>query len=355
MVDEGLTQPAQSGSGAGNAGDMKRWLVIAAAMAIAVAAWRVEAAATIGRALGAAGVPLSAAFGLIALALAAALVAWLALARARRERRAANRLKALVGGVGAARPAAPHPIAVAKAEMRTPPRPASDEPVAPIELLLQPVVDQSLNAAAGFDAVFSGSSPGGEVETDRARLRVAAEAMALRPAALDEKRPVFVAVSAAFLKDPNSRHFLASLMRGRPNVARGLKLIAPAHLRLARPDDFPRLGVDLALTGEAMAGAPPPARASHFRLAADDLLSPHAARRLTAWRKVEWARAQGLVVIATGIGEAGDAARLVDMGVDLMTGPALAGPLRLRAVAVEDESVPARRLHRRPGPGRAAG
>lgn len=313
---------------------MKRWLAVPVAFAAIVLAWRQGVSAMAAHSMSS-GLPFVAAFGLAVLA---GILAAVSVRRSRKASRELNRLSGMVsatvgegpGGRGAVRV----PGAVAHMAADIP-----EDDVRHCEILLQPIVSLARNEAVAFDAVAdagAGGIPAG-VEADRRFLLSVIREMALRPRELGGENLVFAAVSAEFLADPASRGFVAAALRGKPNVARGLRLrVAPAALAMlsGRPD----LPVGLALDGASSSGGSV-AGLTHVRLPAAALLHSRAERRLPALHAVDAAQSAGLAVIATGIESREDASRLADLGVDLVVGPGISPPLRLRPVGERPETV----------------
>jgi glycerophosphoryl diester phosphodiesterase len=140
---------------------------------------------------------------------------------------------------------------------------------------------------------------------------------------------------------------MTSLVRGKPSLARGLCLrlrTVPEGAALAALAAMTHGGIAVsALPRHAGLGSLASAGVSHIRVPAGDLVDPYSARRIPAWQAVEAARSAGLSVIAVGVGTMEDAARLLDEGIDLMSGPAFAEPKRLRATERDRELPEARR------------
>lgn len=230
------------------------------------------------------------------------------------------------------------------------PSPVSGIETAQPDLAFQPIVSLSRNEAVAFDAVdlTADVADRDPLSWDIAVLRAAAEAVVLRPEALGLKSLVFVPVSAAFLADPGARTTISTLVRGRPALARGLCLRLHSLPERAALESL----AGLSLGGVAVSRLPEAGETavlaslgvSHLRVVADELLNPYAARRIPAWQAVEAARAAGLAIIACGVTSIDDATRLLDQGIDLMSGTAFSGPRRLRAL--EEQAEPSLARHR---------
>ncbi|MBK8455986.1 MAG: EAL domain-containing protein [Phyllobacteriaceae bacterium] len=319
---------------------MKRWIVLGAIAA--ALAWRLVSLESIAERIGSM-TQIAVAVGIAGIGVAVAVVA---LWRVRAVTRKANQLGMMISATRHAEKAA--------SGARTPasPAPAADRAtarsgMANIEIMMQPVVALSRNEAVGYDAVFPGLDQD-DPASDRARLGAAVEAMAVHPHVLGLNGIVFVAVSAAFLFDPTARSFLAALVRGKPNVVAGLRLClgltpgrSPATTELAGlPVGLawcgPTAHPDIAMMAEL--------GVTHWRIPAAALLDTHSARRLAALQIAELARTKGMQVIATDVSCREDAARLLELGIDLMSGGGIAPPMRLRqsvaapAMATESSS-----------------
>ncbi|MFZ1680191.1 MAG: hypothetical protein WAT70_04165, partial [Rhizobiaceae bacterium] len=66
------------------------------------------------------------------------------------------------------------------------------------------------------------------------------------------------------------------------------------------------------------------------RLPAAALTSHQSHRRVAGWEMSEAAQTDGYTVIADGVRETDEINSLVDIGIDLMSGPVFPGPLKLR-------------------------
>lgn len=323
---------------------MGRWLFLALASALLGLALRRLGVFAPGGAVDLAlasplAVPVLASLTVVALAIAIS-----ARRRADRAEAEAGRLAALFEAGG--RPViAPPPLSP---ELPAP-RPHAKQPQAeqkvtatPAGLLVQPVVALSSRRVVAYVA-----APFDPID-DRGVLAAAAEAIALRPDTLG-RAPLFVPVGDRLLSDPVLPSLIAGLVRGRPAVARSLALLAPANALAGAPPGLAALGLPAIAADKPFADGDWAALrlrgVSHFRLKVADLLDASPGRRLRQREAIEQARAAGLAVLADGVADEGEPARLIDLGVDLVSGPLFAAPMRLKAI--ETDGAEASRLNRR--------
>lgn len=230
------------------------------------------------------------------------------------------------------------------------------------DLALQPIVSASTNAAAGFEVFASLPLEGGThvelrhpVETaargeaaafERILITTALQAARRRLGAASVAMPLHVAVSDALLADSKALGEVLDVLQFYPDLAGCLVLSMPhallgggAHAQAL--DLIAAKGVRFAAEGgtdEAEAGSPRAAAGLHFlEVTASRLLDREQAnpRSLSGRSMAEWAAIEKLDIIATGVGSDEDVAGLLDLGVDLMSGPRFGGPKRLRPEGAE--------------------
>ncbi|MDW6024086.1 EAL domain-containing protein [Mesorhizobium sp. BAC0120] len=226
------------------------------------------------------------------------------------------------------------------------------------EIALQPIVSVSGGAAIGFDVYASLPLEGGErIELGRPakqsqQARAAAFERILLTAALQAGRkrpgavslPLHVAISEALLSHRDELGGAIDLLQSDPNVAQLCVLSVPAHLsdRSSRHrqalDLLAATGVGFAVEGWNEADGPDQpsyGEAAYLKLSVDRLLDRERQRRkLTpAMMIVEQASAAKLAIIATKVATDEDAVALLDLGIDLMSGPRFGGPKLLKPEA----------------------
>jgi len=231
------------------------------------------------------------------------------------------------------------------------------------DLALQPIVSASTNAAAGFEVFASLPLEGGThvelrhpVETaargeaaafERILITTALQAARRRLGAASAAMPLHVAVSDALLADSKALGAVLDMLQFYPDLAGCLVLSMPhallggggAHAQAL--DLIAAKGVRFAAEGgtdEAEAGSPRAAAGLRFlkvtasRLLDREQANPHS---LSGRSMAEWAAIEKLEIIATGVGTDEDVTGLLDLGVDLMSGPRFGGPKRLRPEGAE--------------------
>lgn len=226
------------------------------------------------------------------------------------------------------------------------------------DIALQPIVSVALSAATGFEVFASLQLEGGQRFDLRRPAHAAARAEAasfehiLLKTALQASRkrlgeasaamPMHVAVSDAILADGKQFGALAEMLQFYPDLARSLVLSLPAALLDPAGQHGPALdllagkGVRLAAEGwnePADADDPiGPAGLSFVKITANRLLDRERSRHglEPAAAIVERAAAANLTIIATDVTSDEDAVGLIDLGIDLMSGPRFGGPKRLK-------------------------
>lgn len=226
-----------------------------------------------------------------------------------------------------------------------------------LELSLRPVVSLSRGSAAAFDVFGHFAGPDGQPldvgrlfdeapGLDRAGFErlLAQEALhASRRIVVDStEAPLHVPVSAALLQSASDREALVARLRAHGSAARSIVFDLPAAL-LPAPDDvqaaldaFAGCGVGLAVEcgdgDTADFGRLRDAGIGAVRFPVGRLLGRTRARKNhpSGIEVTDAAHAAGIAVIADGVNSDDDAMALVDLGVDLMTGPRFSGPRRLR-------------------------
>lgn len=226
------------------------------------------------------------------------------------------------------------------------------------DISLEPIISVAHGSAAGFEVFASLPLEDGQ----RLDLRRPAETASLADAAIFERillkaalqagrrklgsasasMPLHVAISGALLSSPTELDATVELLRAYPDLAQSFVLSVPtglldssAQYRQAL-EPFTAKSVRLALEGwsdAANAGNPSAvAGASFVKISANRLLDrERPRRRLTpASAILDQAAAGGLTLIATGVESDEDAVSLLDLGVDLMSGPRFGGPKRFK-------------------------
>lgn len=219
-----------------------------------------------------------------------------------------------------------------------------------IELDLQPIVSISQGMAVGHEAVGLVQPAGGEpVRLGRAdfdlpgisaasceRLMVFAAAAAIerRSGHAGEATPLHVAISGALLDHGSEFAAVLTLLGQHPALSRSIILSVPAAA-IADGQHGQALAL-LAETGarlaaEGWSGSPEELEAMHrhgvsmLKLPAAQLLNQPPASAQTIETLLRRAAVANLPVVATDVAGDEDAVRLIDLGVNLMTGPRFAG------------------------------
>lgn len=220
-----------------------------------------------------------------------------------------------------------------------------------VELSLQPIVSISQGAAVGFD-VYAHLDLGDGRSTDirratdlvrssdqaafeRCLVLLAAQAARRRLGDAGETMPLHVAISAPLLEHAAELVVVLDLFRQYPALAQSLVLSVPAELFATDTVGLERLasaGIRLAAEGEAS----PVATLNKFgaafvKLPATALLEAEetgkAARRMEELLDAS----AGIQLIVTDVAQDEQAVRLIDIGIDLMTGARFSGPRLLRS------------------------
>jgi EAL domain-containing protein (putative c-di-GMP-specific phosphodiesterase class I) len=225
------------------------------------------------------------------------------------------------------------------------------------EIALQPIVSVSRSAAIGFDVYASLPVEGGErielrrpakrtergeaAAFERILIATTLQAGRKRLGAASVNMPLHAAVSEAILSDSKELGAVLELLQLYPNLARSFVLSAPTILfdpsseHRQALDLLAAKGVRFAAEGWSEAGGadqPRYAEAIYLKLSANRLLDrEHPGRKLTpATTIIEQATADKLAIIATKVATDEDAVALLDLGIDLMSGPRFGGPKRLK-------------------------
>lgn len=227
-----------------------------------------------------------------------------------------------------------------------------------VELSLQPIVSIAQGAAVGFD-VYAHLDLGDGRSTDirratdlvrsseqaafeRSLVMLAAQAARRRLGDAGEAMPLHVAISAPLLEHAAELAVVLDLFRQYPALAQSLVLSVPAGLFETATASLERLaaaGVRLAAEGERS----PVAALGKFgvafiKLPASALLNAretgNAARRMDELLDAP----AGMQLIVTDVAEDEQAVRLIDLGIDLMSGARFSGPRLLRALGTGNAS-----------------
>lgn len=268
----------------------------------------------------------------------------------------------------------PHPAAAGRRRLKPNPEDAIETRLASaldddtLEVSLQPIVSVARNAGVAFD-VHACIEVDGQThhvhrlasDTPQIERRVFEKTLVLRAAEIARRRlgarseplPLHCPISAALLEDAQACAEIAELVSIHPVLADQLVLSIDAR-HLATVDAKTRPGFDrLASSGLGFAaeGWDRPAeevatlrdRATIcLKVRADRLLDRSRIRRAAAPGTDLAAAALScdLVLVATEIRSDEDAVELLDLGIDLMSGPRFAEPMRLRPPAALAVSPP---------------
>lgn len=324
--------------------------VIAGSVALFSAGWAASAAAA-GPLRGIiAGWSFAAILVVIVLILVVAVaIAWLAVARARRLRREMNRMSRLVATRSAAEAPPSVAVPVAASRQRSP---VADEPgmvmgsatdadrPTPLEPVMFAIVSASSNRLSGLDLRIAGTPARrpGNAREERDLVAAAIDLAARRAAEWPERLALHVPVTRQFLSDSAATLELARRVRLRRDLSETLVLDLPladllACAPLASFASIARAGLRVSVSGAFDAADARRLRGMgvvFVRLPAASLASHQSHRRATGWEMSEVAQTAGFSVIADGVSETDGIPQLVDIGIDLMSGPAFPGPLKLR-------------------------
>jgi cyclic-di-GMP phosphodiesterase TipF (flagellum assembly factor) len=245
---------------------------------------------------------------------------------------------------------------------------AAGIPAGPLEICLEPIISVSDSAAIGFEAYADVRLADGEEEPLR-RLgdhvglndRIAFERALLDAAATVSRRqlgqdgkplPIHVAVSTAFLEDPGASERLIDLFRLHPDLETrivlsldkapetGSSLLASgAMAKMARAGV--RFACETAPDGEDGLSRLSLAGFTILKLPVRRLLDRQRGRNaLPAADIPRQADAAKVMLVVSGVATDEDVLALLDLGVDVMSGPRFSGPRRLRpAMAQETGAV----------------
>ncbi|HEY6633452.1 MAG TPA: EAL domain-containing protein [Rhizobiaceae bacterium] len=234
------------------------------------------------------------------------------------------------------------------------------------DLSLQPIIAAGRGEAGGFEVHFHVQPQDGKpVDIRRLaqpvagvdpaafeRLAVVASTEAARRGLGDvsEKMPLHIAVSSALLDDGLEFATVLDIFKLHPALAKSVVMSLPAELvqsgQHAAALDL-LSGLEIRLAAEDWSGSQADldtlkkAGVAVVKIAAARLLDRAKPRKgqPTGAALAPMAEAAGVEIVATDVGSEEDAVRLIDMGVDLMSGERLSAPRRLRA-----DAVAARRL-----------
>lgn len=223
------------------------------------------------------------------------------------------------------------------------------------DISLQPIVSLADSIAVGFEVFASLALEGGQ----RVDLRRPAEPATPSQAAAFERilfmtamqtgrkrlgpastnMPLHVALSEALLGDGKEFGAVLETLQFYPDLARSLVLSLPASVfdsaqHRQALDLLSSRGVPLAAEGWFEDGQEAaPSGLSFIKIQANRLLDREKTRRRYASGPaiVEWAARQKVTILAIDVMSDEDAVTLLDLGVELMTGPRFGGPKRLKA------------------------
>jgi cyclic-di-GMP phosphodiesterase TipF (flagellum assembly factor) len=226
------------------------------------------------------------------------------------------------------------------------------------DISLQPIVSVARSAATGFEVFANLPLEGGQridvrrpaeaaasAETaifERILLNAALQAGRKRLGAASVSMPLHVAISEAMLGDSKEFSAVLDMLQFYPDLSRSFVLSMPAGLldpsgQYAQALDLLAAGgVRFAAEGwnEAANAAAPVGVAglTFVKIPANRLLDRERARRklVPATTIIERIAADNVTVVATEVATDEDAVTLIDLGVDLMSGPRFGGPKRLK-------------------------
>ncbi len=224
------------------------------------------------------------------------------------------------------------------------------------DLALQPIIAAGRGAAGGFEvhlhvqpedgkAVDIRRMPHTLADFDQAafeRLMIvtASEAARKRPADINDRIPLHVAISEALLHDGLEFAAVLDIFRLHPALARAIVLSLPATVAESADSLAPLeviTGLDVGLAVEGWDGTPE--SLSNIKQARCRLIKMPAARLLDRGTAkgaapgadlIAMIADAGIEIIATDVGSDEDAVSLIDMGIDLMCGDRLSPPRRVK-------------------------
>ncbi len=226
------------------------------------------------------------------------------------------------------------------------------------DISLQPIVAVSSSSASGFEvfaclALESGqrvdlrrsADPTARAEAasfERILLSSALHAGRRRLGPASADMPLHIAISDALLADAKELAAVLDMLQFYPDLAKSFVLSVPAAILDQPPyaqalDMLADKGVRFAAEGwDEASNAGDPftiSGVSFLKVSANRLLDRERARRKLAPAStiVERAIAAKVAIVATDVAGDDDAVSLIDLGVDLMSGPRFGGPRRLKA------------------------
>lgn len=227
------------------------------------------------------------------------------------------------------------------------------------DISLQPIVSVARGAAVGFEVFASLPLENGQridlrrpanptslaqaAAFERILLTTALQAGRKRLGSATISMPLHIAASEALLADAKEFNAVLEMLRFYPDLARSFVLSLPAAI--AHPSGKHREVLDLLASksvrlaaegwNEAENGSGPIGTAglSFLKLPANRLLDRERARRkvTAAQTIIERAAAENLEIVATEVTADEDAVSLIDLGIDLMSGPRFGGPKRFKS------------------------
>lgn len=226
------------------------------------------------------------------------------------------------------------------------------------DISLEPIVSVARGSAAGFE-VFANlplengqrfdlrrpaevAPPVDAALFERILLKTALQAGRRKLGAASAIMPLHVAISGALLSSRAELDATFELLRAYPDLAQSFVLSVPAGLLDSSTQNrqalepFTAKSVRLAVEGwsDAANARDPVAIAgvSFVKISANRLLDrERPRRRLTPASSIlDQASAGRLTLIATGVESDEDAVALIDLGIDLMSGPRFGGPKRFK-------------------------
>lgn len=226
------------------------------------------------------------------------------------------------------------------------------------DISLQPIVSVARGEAVGFE-VFANllledgqridvrrpagpASPADAAAFERILLASALQAGRKRLGAASTHMPLHVALSEAILSGGKELDAIAEILRFYPDLARSFVISVPVGL-LESPgkyrqalDMFAARSVRVAAEGRHEAANAKAlsemADVSFIKISANRLLDRERPRRRLAPTStvLDEAGAANIAIIATDVATDEDAVTLLDLGVDLMSGPRFGGPKRFK-------------------------